>query len=66
MRLETFAFQRYQRYKFNVWRWCGYAPSAGLLVFWIFENGFYNFNTYVLNPPPSGVKKREEGEDIED
>lgn len=66
MRLDTFVYQRALRYKNNFYRGLGWLPSAGLMVFWIFENGWYNFYSYVVNPPPSGVKRREAGEDVED
>lgn len=66
MRLETFYYQRFLRYKYNVYRSAGYLPAAGLMAYWIFENGFHNLYSYVINPPKPGVPKRQEGEEIED
>jgi hypothetical protein len=71
MRLETFVYQRALRYRYNLYKGIGWLPSVGLygtfhIVFWVLENGFKNVNAYVINPPPKGVPKRQEGEDLED
>jgi len=66
MRLETPTYQRFLRFRYNAYRGLGWVPSGLLMFLWVFENGAYNFNAYMLNPPPSGVPKRQEGEDIID
>ncbi|CAG9333423.1 unnamed protein product [Blepharisma stoltei] len=66
MRLDTPVYQRMLRYRYNIYRAVGFLPAVGLLVYWTLEHGFKNFNSYILNPPQPGVKKREKGEDIED